>query len=276
MKDNLPAIITCALTGAELDRKQAPHLPITPQEIIQSALEAHHAGAAMVHLHIRDKKGRPTCDENIFSEVIQGIRDKSDLIIQVSTGGAIGDTERDRLKPLFADPDMASLSMGSLNFGDEVFLNPLPFIRQLANTMQRHHIKPEVEIFDGAMLETTARLIEEGVITSPIHVDFVLGVPGGLAASEENLDFLLTKLPSGSTWSVAAVGRHQFPMAKLALSKGGHVRVGMEDNLYLKKGVLARSNAELVAKVAQLIEQQGRVVATPKQARNILGLETLT
>lgn len=267
-----PVIITCALTGAELTREHAPSLPIRPEEIVRAAVEARKAGAAMVHVHVRDEEGKPTCREDIFKKVVKKIREKSDLIIQVSTGGAIGDTEEDRLRPLLARPDMASLTMGSVNFGEEVFLNPLPFVLRLAKSMRQHKIKPEIEVFDVAMMETTQKFLEEGFLQSPLHVDLVLGVPGALSATEENLDFLLRKLPPHSTWSVAAIGRHQFPMVRLALSKGGHVRVGMEDNLYLEKGVLACSNAELVAKAVKLVKQANREVATPQQARTLLNM----
>jgi 3-keto-5-aminohexanoate cleavage enzyme len=267
-----PVIITCALVGAELSRKDTPYLPLTPGEIAESALAAHGAGAAMVHLHVRDEGGAPTCREDIFREVIQKIRDHSDLIVQVSTGGAIGDTQEDRLRPLLADPDMASLSTGSVNFGQEVFLNPYPFVKKLAQAMRDQGIKPEIEVFDTAMLETALKMVEEGFLEEPLHVDLVLGVPGGLGAEETNLDFLVQKIPDSYSWSLAAIGRHQFPMAELALKKGGHVRVGMEDNIYLKKGVLAQSNADLVAKVVEMARRLGRPVADSQTAKQILQL----
>ncbi|MDX1387308.1 MAG: 3-keto-5-aminohexanoate cleavage protein [bacterium] len=267
-----PVIITCALVGAELSREDTPYLPLTPEEIVESALAAHGAGAAMVHIHVRDPMGAPTCREDIFREVIQKIRDRSDLNVQVSTGGAIGDTENDRLKPLFAAPDMASLSTGSINFGSGVFLNPYPFVEKLAQAMQEKGIKPEIEVFDTAMLETALNMVKKGLLDEPLHIDWVLGVPGGLGASEENLDFLIHKLPDSYTWSLAAIGRHQFPMAELALKKGGHVRVGMEDNIYLEKGVLAQSNADLVAKVAKMATDLGRPIADSQTAKQLLQL----
>lgn len=263
-------MITCALVGAELTRAQTPYLPLTPEEIADSAAGAHAAGAAMVHLHVRDEQGRPTCREDVFKEVIQKIRRSCDLVVQVSTGGAIGDTEVDRFRPLEAKPDMASLTTGSVNFGHEVFLNSRLFVESLAKAMLMKGIKPEIEVFDAAMLETGIALAEKGLIAPPLHFDLVLGVPGALAATERNLRFLVDGVPAGSTWSIAAIGRHQFPMAELAIRWGGHVRVGMEDNIYLEKGVLAVSNAELVEKVTRMAKDLGRPLATSAQAREML------
>lgn len=265
-----PLIITCAVVGAELTREQTPHLPLSPEEIADSAVAAGTAGAAMVHLHVRDSRGHPSCDEGIFGEVIQNIRRRSEIIVQVSTGGAIGDTEMDRFRPLEAAPDMGSLTTGSVNFGNEVFINPRPFVESLAKAMLEKGIKPEIEVFDAAMLENGLALAAKGLIAPPLHFDLVLGVPGGLAATERNLRFLAEGVPAGATWSVAAVGRHQFPMVELGIKLGGHARVGMEDNIYLEKGVLAKSNAELVAKVVAMARESGRPIATPAQAREIL------
>jgi len=268
-----PLILTCAVVGAELTREQTPYLPLSPEEIADSAIEAAEAGAAMVHLHVRDSQGRPTCDEKVFSEVLEKIRHRSDVIIQVSTGGAIGDTEVDRFRPLEAAPDMASLTTGSVNFGSEVFFNPRPFVESLAKAMLEKGIKPELEVFDAAMLENGMALAAKGLVLPPLHFDLVLGVPGGIAATERNLRFLAEGIPSGATWSVAAVGRHQFPMAELAIKWGGHARVGMEDNIFLEKGVLAKSNAELVAKAVKMARELGRPIATPAQARNLLQIK---
>jgi len=268
-----PLMITAALVGAELSRKEQPHLPLSPEEITAQGLEAVKAGASILHLHVRNPEGNPTCNEKIFKETIDLIRQKSNAIIQVSTGGAIGDSESDRFRPLLAKPDMASLSTGSINFGKEVFLNPLPFIEKLACEILKSNIKPEIEVFDVSMLETGIGLIEKGLIQPPAHFQFVLGVPGALGATEKNLRFLVDSLPSGATWSLSAIGRHQFPMMELAIQWEGHARVGFEDNIYLEKGVLAKSNAELVAKVVLLAQKHGRKIATIEQARKILNLD---
>ncbi len=270
--EKTPLIITCALVGAELTREQTPYLPLSPAELADSACGAFEAGARMVHLHVRDGNGQPTCNEEVFAEVIRRIRSRCNPIIQVSTGGAIGDSDVDRFRPLQSGPDMGSLTTGSVNFGNDVFLNPRPFVESLAKEMKSKGIKPEIEVFDAAMLETGIALKDKGLIDAPLHFDLVLGVPGGLAATERNLKFLVEGIPAGSTWSVAAIGRHQFPMARLAIEMGGHVRVGMEDNIYLEKGVLAKSNAELVAKVVKMAEDLGRPIATAEQARKMLHL----
>jgi 3-keto-5-aminohexanoate cleavage enzyme len=267
-----PLIITCALVGAELTREQQPHLPLTPEEIAQSGIEAVLAGASMLHLHVRDHEGKPTCDEKIFRSVIERIRRETNAILQVSTGGAIGDSEDDRFRPLLAGSEMASLNPGSINFGNDVFLNPAPFVERLARAQLEKRIKPEIEVFDVSMLETGIRLIEKGLIERPAHFQFVLGVPGALGATERNLRFLVEGLPPDATWTVSAIGRHQFPMMELAVPLGGHCRVGFEDNIYLEKGVLAKTNAELVAKVASIAKKHGRPLATIKQARGILHL----
>ncbi len=272
MTSSVPLIITAALVGAELNRAQQPCLPLSPQEIVEAAVETIQVGASVIHLHVRDAYGNPTCDEKIFSEVIECIRKHSNAILQVSTGGAVGDSEADRFRPLLAKPDMASLSTGSINFGNDVFLNSTPFVEKLAAEILQKSIKPEMEIFDVAMLENGIKLLQNGLVKSPGHFQFVLGVPGALAASERNLKFLIEGLPEDATWSLAAIGRYQFPLMEHAIQWGGHCRVGFEDNIYLEKGVLAKSNAELVAKVVKLAEKYSRPVATIEEARKILYL----
>ncbi len=244
----------------------------TPFVTTCSAAFRHIKMATMLHLHVRDQKGNPTCDVNVFREVIQKIRSEVNPILQVSTGAAIGDSEKDRLGVLDAGSEMASLSTGSVNFGKDVFLNPMPFIEKLAQAMLGKNIKPEMEIFDVAMLETGLKLMEKGLIKSPPHFQFVLGVPGALTATERNLKFLVEGLPAEATWSVSAIGRYQFPMMELAIQWGGHCRVGFEDNIYLEKGLLAKTNAELVAKVIKLAEKYNRPVASIEEARKILAL----
>lgn len=267
-----PLIITAALVGGELTRDKQPFLPLTPEEIIQSGIEAYNAGATILHLHVRDEKGKPTCNAKIFKKVIKGIRKNTDSILQASTGGAIGDSEEERFAVLESNPEMASLNTGSINFGKDVFLNRLPFIEKMAEKMRERNIRPEVEIFDTAMLETSLHLMEKGLIPANSHFQFVLGVPGGLAATERNLKFLIEGLPPDKHWTVSAIGRFQFPMLELAMQWGGDVRVGFEDNIYLSKGVLAKSNAELVAKVVEVAKKYHRPIASIQEARKILEL----
>lgn len=281
----IPVIITAALVGAELTKEQTPSLPVTPDEIAEAARLAVGAGAAVLHLHVRDKKGQPTCEAKIFQEVVKKIRKQTDAILQVSTGGAVGDSFEDRMKPLEAGAEMASLNSGSVNFGSEVFENPRPFIEKLAHRMKQHHIKPEIEVYDLSHLETALELVQQGLIPGPPHFQFVLGVKGGMLASEQNLRLLVERLgqfargqfalPSDATWTVAGTGRHQFPMAELALKMGGHVRVGLEDNIYLEKGVLAKGSHELVEKAVALAKGFGRPVASIEEARKLLTLPPL-
>lgn len=191
----------------------------------------------------------------------------------------MGDSFESRAQPLEAGPDMASLNSGSVNFGDGVFANPLPFVEFLAQRMGRLGIIPEIEVYDLSHVETANRLVEKGEIPRPAHFQFVLGVAGGLAATEENLKLLVSRIPrasgasKGATWTVAGIGRHQIPMAELALKMGGHIRVGLEDNIYLEKGVLAKGSHELVQKAVELARRHGREPATPAEARKILCLE---
>lgn len=268
-----PLIITVAAIGAETTREQTPYLPITAEEIGEEAKKIRDAGACMIHLHVRKEDGTPTQDKEVFKRAIEEIRKRTDIIIQVSTGGAVWMTADERARPLELNPQMASLTVGTCNFGDEVFSNPFPLIRRLAQIMKERDIVPEIEIFDVGFLDNVRLLIKQGVLTPPLHFDFVMGVPGAMGADEQLLDFLISRLPEGSTWSVAGVGRYEFLMAELAIKKGGHVRVGLEDNIYLEKGVLAKGNAELVKKVVEMADKMNRPIATLEEAKRILRLK---
>jgi 3-keto-5-aminohexanoate cleavage enzyme len=265
-------VITAAICGAELTRAECPDLPISPAELIEAAYRCREAGASIVHLHVRDREGRPTQDPAVFAEVIAGVRDRTDLIVQISTGGAIGTPARDRAAPLDLRPDMATLTTGTVNFGDGVFLNPPETIEYLATRMRELGVKPEVEIFDAGMIDNALRLVKRGLLTPPLHFDLVMGVPGGIGGRARDLFYLVEGLPAGSTWSVAGIGRLELPLATMALVMDGHVRVGFEDNIYYAKGVPARSNEELVARIVRLARELGREVANPAEARSILGL----
>lgn len=273
-----PVIITAALVGAELTREATPYLPLTPDQIAEAARLAVEAGAAMIHLHVRDDQGRPTNSAARFKEVVQKVRERCRPvpIIQVSTGGAVGDSFESRVEPLEAKPDMASLNAGSVNFGDELFANPLPFIERLARIQKEKRIKPEIEIYDLAHVETAVRLMEQGLIVKPAHFQFVMGMKGGISATEENLKLFVSRIPPDSTWTVAGIGRYEFPMAELALKMGGHIRVGLEDNIYLEKGVLAKGSHDLVQKAVELAVRCGRSISSPKEARKILCLASVS
>lgn len=265
-------IITAALTGAEVSKEQQPALPVMPDEIAAAAEACVRAGASIVHLHARRPDGTPTQDKAVYREIISAIRARCDVIIQVSTGGAVGMTPAERLAPVTLAPEMATLSMGSVNFGGDVFLNHPADMAVFARTMKEHGVKPELEIFDSGMLATAERWIRKGLLDSPVHVDLVLGVPGAMAATPESLMFLRSQLPDGATWTVAGIGPAQLPLGVMAILLGGHVRVGFEDNVFFRKGELAASNAQLVARIARISHEMERPVATPDEARAILGL----
>lgn len=265
-------IITAALVGAEVTREQTPYLPLTPREIADEAKKVWSAGASIVHLHMRDSLGKPTQNKELFAEAISYIQAETDLIIQVSTGGAAGMTSEERVQPVTLAPEMASLSTGSVNFGEDVFSNPLPMVREFAQAFHIHQVKPEIEVFECGMIQNALTLVKSGLFHEPLHFNFVLGVPGGMPATAKNLLFLLDLIPPTSTWTVSGIGRHQLTMNTLGIILGGHVRTGFEDNIYYCKGVLAEGNAPLVERLVSLAKSLDRPVANPTEARRLLGL----
>jgi 3-keto-5-aminohexanoate cleavage enzyme len=267
-----PLIITCPVVGAELTRDIYPHLPLTPDEIADSAAGAVNAGTSIIHLHVRDEKGRPSQRMDIFELVTKKIRERCDCIIQYSTGGAVGTPVAERCAPLKLRPEMATLSMGTLNFGSDIFENSENTIRQIAQAIQDNGVMAELEIFDLGMMDTVERFLAKNYIPSKFHIDFVLGVPGGLGGTVENLLYFLRRLPPEQTWSVAGIGRTQLPLAMHAIALGGNVRIGLEDNFYFRKGEMALSNAQLVERVAQISRLYDRPVANVSQTRQMLGL----
>lgn len=270
-----PCIISVAITGSVPRKKDNPALPVTIEEQVKSTREAYEAGAALVHVHVRDEQENPSSDPERFARLQEGIRAACpDIIIQFSTGGR-GRALDQRGSMLHLRPDMASLATGSVNFPTIVYENPPDFIRSLAVTMRDSGIKPEIEVFDLAMLYNTADLVAAGLITPPPHVQFVFGVKHALPARREILEFevaQLEKLLPGATWTAAGIGRHQLEVNHWALELGGHCRTGLEDNIRWDKTTLAPGNAALVRRVAELCGQYERPVATPAEARRILGL----
>lgn len=265
-------IITAALTGAETTKEANPALPMSPAEIAEAACQCREAGASIVHLHARQPDGSSTQDPKVFGEIISAIRQRTDVIIQVSTGGAVGMTPEERLQPVQLNPEMATLSTGSVNFGEDLFVNTMEEIRTFAKTMIAKGVKPEIEAFDSGMIQNALTLVKEGILQLPLHFDFVLGVPGAMPGTPEALMYMRSLLPAGCTWTVAGVGRTELPLGAMAIILGGHVRVGFEDNIYYKRGQLAESNAQLVQRMVRLAEELGREVATPAEAREILHL----
>ncbi len=269
-----PVIITAALVGAELTRKNTPHLPLTPDEIAAEARAAFEAGAAMVHLHARDTDGLPTQNVEDYRKIIEAVRARvPEIVIQVSTGGAVSMNAEERLQPLALQPEMASLTTGTVNFGEEVFHNNMPMVREFAKAMQARGIHPELEIFDTGMIPAAMRLLKDGLLNEPLHFNFVLGVPGGAAGTLKNLMHMVESIPQESTWTVSGIGAAQLPLTTAAILLGGNVRVGLEDNIYYSRGVLSEGNAPLVARAARLTKELGRAIATPDEARRILHLK---
>ncbi len=270
-----PCIITVAITGSQPCKKDTPAVPVTPAQQIESTHEAFEAGASLVHIHVRGADESPSSDPALFAEVGAGIRKYCPgMIVQYSTGGR-GRAMAQRGGMLSLKPDMASLATGSVNFPAMIYENPPDFIEGLATVMRDSQIKPEVEIFDAAMLYAAADLVARGYLIAPVHVQFVMGIKNALPARESLLDFLLGELPDvlpGATWTAAGIGRHQLTLNHWALSRGGHCRTGLEDNIRFDKDRLAASNAELVARVADMCGDYGRHPASPLEARAILGL----
>lgn len=270
-----PCIISVAITGSVPRKRDNPALPVTVAEQIESTHAAYEAGASLVHVHVRNDDETPSSDPEKFAALQDGVRRHCPgIIVQFSTGGR-GRALEARGAMLHLRPDMASLATGSVNFPTIVYENPPDFVRSLAGTMRDLGIKPEIEVFDLAMLTNTADLVAEGLILPPPHVQFVFGVKHALPPREDILDFelsLLRELIPGATWTAAGIGRDQFTVARWALARDGHVRTGLEDNIRMDRHTLAPSNAALVRRTAELAAEAGRAVADAATARRILGL----
>lgn len=268
-------IITAAITGSRMQRDIAPYIPITPEEIARSAIESWEAGAAAVHIHVRDPETlMGSQDINLFRRVVEPLRAKTDVVICLTTSGVPGlnlPTE-ERLAPLALKPELASFDAGSINLGGKPFINTNEFLNEAAEMMRNAGVKPEIEAFDLGMIVTTLRMRDEGKLDDPLHFQFVLGTPAGAPATPKSLLHFYDHIPRNATWSTIGIGWRQFDMAMMALIMGGHIRVGMEDNIHLSQGVPAKTNAELVEKAAGMCRAYGREIATPDEARKILGL----
>ena len=270
-----PIIVTTAITGSQPRKKDNPALPVTPSEQIESTHEAFEAGSSLVHIHVRDSQEDSSSDPDLFSEVQQGIKKHCpNMIIQFSTGGR-GRAANLRGGMLYLKPDMASLATGSVNFPGMIYENPPQLIDELAGEMKAYGVKPEIEVFDAAMLYNAIKMSDSGAISSPIHVQFVLGIPGAMPVRRKLLEFLIDELASlapGATWSAMGIGRNQFEVNKWSLELGGHARTGFEDNVKLNKDTLAANNAALVSLIADVAAEYDRHLASPDEARAILGL----
>lgn len=268
------AIITVAPTGEGATKRDNPALPTTPSEIADSVYESWQAGAAIAHLHMRDADDKPTMATDRFVETVARVRERCDIVINLTTAGDIHAGDDIRLAHLQAiRPEMASFDAGSMNWAyQEVFVNSPAFLARLAKTVRDLDIKPEIEIFDTGMIDNARHYIKTTPLRQPVHFQFVLGCPGGMPATIENLIYLTRQIPEGSTWSAFGIGRHHIPIMAAALLLGGDVRVGFEDNIYYAKGQLATSNAQLVERAARLAREFGREVATPGDVRADFGL----
>lgn len=268
-------IITAAITGSRIMRDVAPYIPYTPEEIVRSSMECWDAGASIVHIHVRDPKtGLGTQDIELFRQVATPLREKTDLVLCLTTSGIAGRNlpVEDRLVPLELEPELASFDAGSINLGGGVFSNPPDFLDTAARMMKERGVKPEIEIFDSGMIVTALRMRDEGKLDDPLHFQFVLGTPWGAPATPKTLLYFLEHLPENATWSVIGIGKGHLPMSMMGLIMGGNIRVGMEDNIYYERGVLAKTNAQFVERIGRIAREYGREIASPAEARIILGL----
>lgn len=266
-------IITCAITGAELTKEKCPILPVTADEQAKAAKDCVAAGASVIHLHVRDDKGQPSQELAHFKRATDAIRKACSLqpVIQFSTGGAVGEKIERRIAPLSLRPEMASFNLGTINFGEDIFVNTFADMRGLAAGFKEHKVIPEFETYEVGHLDTLKKWIKEGLVSPPYHTQFVLGVPGAMGGDVAGLVYLVSQLPPNSSWAVAGIGRFELPLAVHALLMGGHVRVGLEDNIYYSKGRPTTSNAELVERIVRIAKEVGREIATPEEARKMLG-----
>ncbi|HEX2498431.1 MAG TPA: 3-keto-5-aminohexanoate cleavage protein [Actinomycetes bacterium] len=265
-------LITVAPTGAESAKADVPALPVTLDELIETAKACEKAGAAMIHVHIRGADTEPTLDLGRLEDTVAALRTETSLVVQLSTGGAVTDPYEDRIRVLDAEPDSCSLTCGTVNFGEDVFMNPWPFMVELYRLTQEREVVPEFELFDLGHVASLNRLLDKYGLPygGQIHCDLVMGVPGGMPGTADALVTAVNALPVGATWSATGVGRTSMPVALAALAKGGHLRVGMEDTLTFAKGQPVRDNAQLVERAAQLAAIAGRPAMTPADARALL------
>jgi len=268
-------IITAAVTGSFPTKEMNPAVPYTPEEIVNSAVDCHKAGAAITHVHVRDPKtGRPAYDIDLFRRVLEGIRNRCDMVVNLTTSGLrlAPDDISLRLEPISLKPDICSFDLGSVNFQDRVFINSPKWAETAATYMQKKKVKPEIEVFDVGHIYQALDLVDRGLIKAPAYFQLCMGVKWGISATPENLLFMKSKLPSTAVWSVLGIQKSQLPMITMGILLGGNIRVGFEDNIYRKKGVLLSSNAQMVEIAADLAERLGRSIATPEEARRILDI----
>jgi len=270
-------IITCAITGSRIQKNETPYIPITPEEIAESAIGAVKAGASVIHIHVRDPHTHiGTQDRKLYERVLTLLRKEVDPVVCLSTSGVPGKNldYQKRLIPLELKTEMVSFDAGSMNFGEAVFLNPPDFLELLAQKAKEYDVKLELECFHTGMISASLEMMKTGLIEKPLHFQFVLGVRGGAPATVPSLLSMVQMIPEDATWSVIGIGKSQLAMTMAGMVLEGHVRVGLEDNIYYSKGRLAKSNAELVERIVRIAGEYGRDIATPDEARQILGLKS--
>lgn len=267
-------LITVAPTGAEHAKSDVPNLPVTLDELVAEAEACEAAGAGMIHVHVRDDDARPTLDLARLTDTVTALRERTSLVVQLSTGGAVTDPEEDRLRVLDALPDSASCTMGTVNFGDDVFMNRWEFVVELHRRMRDRGIVPEYEIFDLGQLTSLRRLLDEHGLPAGghVHVDLVMGVPGGMPGDTATLVAALRAVPAGATFSATGIGRTTLPVLLASLSAGGHVRVGMEDTISYARGERVRDNAQLVERAARLATEVQRPPLSTDAVRSLIGV----
>jgi 3-keto-5-aminohexanoate cleavage enzyme len=269
-------ILTVAPTGAWPTKKETPYVPLQPEEIADEVYACYRAGASIAHIHVRDDEDRASMDYEKFEKTVKLIRERCDIVLNLTTSGGLGLSDEIRMKPLSRlKPELASYDCGTMNWQHStVFENSPRFLEKLGVAMQENGVKPEIEIFDAGMVYNALYYLKKGILKAPLHFQFVLGAPGGMAATVENLVFLKGLIPEGSTWSAFGIGKGHLPIIYATLALGGHLRVGMEDNIYYAKGQLAKSNVEFVERTKRTVAEIGKQIATPDEARSILGLKT--
>ena len=286
IKGNDPnkAIISAALTGALTTRDQCESIPYTPEEIAEDAAAAREAGAAVAHIHARTENGTPSFEPEVYGEIYDEVRDRTDILINFSTGSTFDNLEKRLTYIEETQPDIAALNMGSMNYAkysesrddfvfDMVFENSFDEIRELLRTMQDAGVKPEMECFDTGHINNAQPILKKGELNRPMHINLVMGVLGGIPATVDNLAHQVRQLPEDTNWQTTPIQEDQWPLTAASLAMGGNVRVGLEDNFYLPNGEMAEGNAELVEKAAEMVHNVGREPATPDEAREIMQLD---
>lgn len=267
-------ILTVATTGAWPTKKETPYVPLQPEEIADEVFECYKAGASVAHIHVRDDEDKASMNFVKFEQAVKQIRERCDIVLNLTTSGGLGFSDEERMKPFVElRPEMASYDCGSMNWAhSSVFINSPSFLEKLGMTMKEVGVKPEIEVFDAGMVYNADYYLKKGILDSPLHYQFVLGAPGGMTATVENLVFLKNLIPRDASWGALGIGKGHLPILYTALALGGNIRVGMEDNIYYAKGVLAKSNVEFVERAKRISAEMGKEIASPDEARELLGL----